>query len=93
MHRREFFGALGTAALASPSLARGVASAREIIGAGAIGSVRFCRAAGPGWAAVARRACGNSALIVEVDGTTGGAVLLGSAATLVLDRKGCRLLP
>jgi len=91
--RREFLGAWGTAGLASPSLARAVAGAREIIGAGAIGSVIFCRAASPGWAAVARRVCGNSAVIVEVDVTAGGAVLLGSAATLVLDREGCRLLP
>jgi hypothetical protein len=90
MHRREFLGALQAAAwTASPSLAR----AREIVGAGAIGPVRFCRAASPCWVAVARRVSGNDVLMVEVDATTSGAVLLGSTATLVIDRKGCRLLP
>jgi hypothetical protein len=88
MHRRDFIGALPAAAwIASPSLAR----AREIVGT--IGPVRFCRAASPRWLAVARRVSGNDALIVEMDATTSGAVLLGSAATLVIDRKGSRLLP
>lgn len=90
MHRRDFIGALRAAAwIANPSLAR----AREIVGAGAIGPVRFCRAASPRWVAVARRVSGDGALIVEVDAATSGAVLLGSAATLVIDWKGCRLLP
>ena len=79
--------------MARPSLAGTLRSAREIVGAGVIGPVRFGRAAGPRWAAAARQICGNGALIVEVDATTSGAVLLGSAGTLVLDRKGCRLLP
>jgi len=79
--------------LARPSLAQALESAREIVGDGVIGPVTFCRVAGPGWAAAARRVCGNRALLVEVDAATPGAVLLGSAATLVLDRKGWRLLP
>ena len=90
MRRRDFLEALHTVAwIAIPSLAR----ASEIVDSGAIGPVRFGRVGCPRWVAVARRLCGNSALIVEVDAATSGAVLLGSAATLVIDRKGCRLLP
>ena len=94
MHRRDFLGAWRTVAwIAAPSIAFALGSEKEMVSAGAIGPVRFCRAASPRWVSVARRVCGDSALIVEMDATTSGAVLLGSGATLVIDRKGCRLLP
>jgi hypothetical protein len=94
MHRRDFLGAWRTVAwIVTPSVASALVSAKEIVGAGAIGPVRFCRAASPRWVSVARRVCGDSTLIVEMDTATSGAVLLGSGATLVIDRKGCRLLP
>lgn len=89
--RRDFLAALPTGVwMASPSA---LAGARAIVRSGAIGSIRYCRAAGPQWAAVARQVCGESDLIIEVDMTTSGAILLGSAATLVLERKGCRVVP
>jgi len=55
--------------------------------------VRFCRAAGPRWMAVARQVSGDSALIAEMHAAADCAVFLGATATLVVDRKGCRLLP
>ena len=94
IHRRDFLGAWRTVAwMAVPSVASALASAREFVGAGAIGPVRFCRAASPRWVSVARRVCGDRALMVEIDAATSGAVLLGSGATLVIDGKGWRLLP
>ena len=89
--RRDFLAALPTGVwMASPSA---LAGARAIIRSGAIGFIKYCRAAGPHWVAAACQVCGESDLIVEVDMTTTGAVLLGSARTLVLERKGCRVVP
>jgi len=94
MDRRQFLGAVSAAAwLANPSLARNFADARRLIAAGAIGPVRFCRAAGPRWLALARQVSGDSTLIAEMHAAGNCAVFLGSTATLVVDRKGCRLLP
>jgi hypothetical protein len=94
MDRRQFLGGLSAAVwLANPSFARAVADARVIIASGAIGPVRFCRAAGPRWLALARQVSGDGTLIAEVHAAANGAVFLGSSATLVVDRKGCRILP
>jgi hypothetical protein len=89
--RRDFLAALPTGVwMASPSA---LAGARAIIRSGAIGSIKYCRAAGPHWVAAARQVCGESDLIVEVDMTTSGAILLGSAATLVLERNRWQVVP
>ena len=94
MDRRQFLGALcAPAKLPNPSLASAIAEARRIVAAGAIGPVRFCRAAGPRWLALARQVSGDSTLIAEMHAAGNCAVFLGSTATLVVDRKGCRLLP
>lgn len=79
--------------MANPSFAQALAGARASIRSGAIGSIKYCRAEGPRWAAAALQVCGDSGLIVEVDAATSGVVLLGSAATLVLERKECRVVP
>ncbi|MBV8905923.1 MAG: hypothetical protein JOZ22_19990 [Acidobacteriia bacterium] len=63
---------------------------------GAIGRVAFGRASDPEWLRVAGQICGHAGLILELapPGVSHiGAVLMGSDATLVIDRKGCRLLP
>ncbi len=92
--RRDFFAALPTMAwMASPSEAGALAGARGIVCSGAIGFVTYCRASEPRWVAAARQVCGDSALIVDLDATTSGAVLLGSTATLVLERTGFRVVP
>jgi hypothetical protein len=105
MDRRRFFETLGVAWLARPPLYgdsaallrfRAAAQARDLVRSGAIGRVAFCRAADRGWLRLANEICGENGLIAEVDpvGAPGGAVILGSAATLVLDTdEGCRLLP
>ncbi|MBV8729999.1 MAG: hypothetical protein JO336_09340 [Acidobacteriia bacterium] len=99
MHRRQFFNAVG-AVLAPPVLGYAFndafSRASAIVRDGAIGRVAFGRASDSEWLRVAREICGHREFVLElapVGSCLPGAVLLGSDATLVIDRKGCRLLP
>jgi predicted dehydrogenase len=71
--------------------------ARELVRAGALGRVVFCRASNPQWLKFARDIRLENGLIAELTpgeaGIDPAAVVLGTDATLVVDRKGCHLLP
>jgi len=99
--RRDFLKAAGGAMVfAVPAGARtpppgraALRAAREIIRAGALGAVGYCRVGNrellPALRFVLDRA--RPDCVVEVDPATEGAALLGSRATLVMGRDGIRL--
>lgn len=98
MPRRQFLGMVGGAIWTAGPLCYSVlAEAKGLVRTGVIGRVSFCRASNRQWLRLARDICGENRLLAEIDrsdATAGcGAVLLGSCATLVVDQKGCHLLP
>jgi len=97
VHRRGFFEKLGAAVwMADPAGAQ-ANQARDLVRAGAIGRIVFCRASNPQWLRFAYAVCAEDALVTELNradsGSDAAAVFIGTNATLVVDRKGCRLLP
>jgi hypothetical protein len=95
VNRRGFFENLGSAVwMRAPA---GANEARELMRAGALGRVAFCRASDRRWLQFAREMRQEEGLIAELAPADAGmapaAVFLGSRRTLVVDRKGCRLLP
>jgi hypothetical protein len=106
IHRRAFFKRCSAAWVSAPGFAQwtprvaGLCAAwqaRKLVRGGAIGRVAFCRASDADWLSLARQVCAEGRVIAEVDraekAAEPGAVFLGSHATLVVGRKGCRLLP
>jgi hypothetical protein len=95
IHRRGFFGTLGAAVLVRAPA--GGNEARELLRNGALGRVVFCRASDRRWLEFAHEILLQDGLIAELDPAEAGihpaAVFLGTDATLVVDRKGCHLLP
>ena len=98
VHRRGFFQMLAAASWAwTPATLRAVEQARRLVRSGAIGKVVFCRASDAQWL---RRACEISLankLIADIDHgddcIAEGAVLLGSAGTLIVSSRRCRIVP
>ncbi len=96
--RRDFLKAgaaagLTPAADASGSLPRAVLlEARERVRDGQLGQIRFCRVSHPSLLSAASFVLdgGIPAPVVEVEPAAPGMALLGSRATLAIDRSGCR---
>ena len=93
--RRGFLKATGAALWAGnrgdgPALfhARG---AREIVRAGELGAIAFCRVEHGSILPVVHWILNARTAICEIDSSVKGAVLLGSQGTLVVSRAGCRL--
>jgi hypothetical protein len=65
-------------------------SARELLQTGALGTVPFCRVSKAGMRKAALAIAGRET-VIEVDSLANGMTFLGSRATLVLNRNGCRV--
>lgn len=91
--RRDFLK-VSTAAVI-PAGPRHLEQARELVRSGALGRVGFCRIGDPALLAAARAVAGPriSGCIIELDPAFQGAAFLGSHATLVVTRAGCRVFP
>lgn len=97
IHRRGLFKTLGAAAfLPATALARTI-QARDLMRTGALGRIIFCRASDPRWLQFVYSVCPENRILAELDRADTradqGAVFLGTNATLVVNRKGCQILP
>jgi hypothetical protein len=87
--RRDFLAAAG-AAVILPAILR---EAGSVVRRGRLGTVNFCRVSNPALLPAAQLLVGKAApgCVFEVDPAADGAALLGTLATLVVNRGGCRL--
>ncbi len=99
--RREFLKKMSGAGLfgipfsirAAPPSREILAEAREIVRAGHIGKVGFCRVPHSRWLPAAQVVLGSSSAdcVVEVDPAAKGTALLGGYGTLAVDNRGWRV--
>lgn len=97
--RRDLLKTAGAALVASSMQPQGVTQvpgsvlreARRQVEAGSLGPIGFCRIARTGLLPALEFVLGERVSVAELDPRVGGLVLLGAHATLVVNRRECRI--
>jgi hypothetical protein len=91
--RRGFLKATGGAAVWARQTGNlpHVRTAREIVRAGSLGSVAYCRVEHRSILPVVHWILNDTDAVCEIDSSVDGAVFLGSEGTLAVSGGGCRL--